>query len=167
MEMDTYPFILQLSTVRVIGILIFFIKLSFEFLFPDKRKMVKILIDARPDTIDVKNVNGTTPLILACDKGITMLIMMFLLEWKTKTSSFVLLSVVNKMLGHDDVAVLLIKNNADINATDSIKRQTPLELAAKRGELKIIVFFYHVVQISNFFLFFQYNLFIAHTFDVC
>lgn len=38
--------------------------------------MVKILIDAKPDTINMKNVNGTTPLIIAADKGI----MMFVLE---------------------------------------------------------------------------------------
>lgn len=39
-------------------------------MFTDKEKMVKILIDAKPDTIDVKNVNGTTPLIVATDNGI-------------------------------------------------------------------------------------------------
>lgn len=31
--------------------------------------MVKILLDAKPDTIEVKNVNGTTPLIAAADNG--------------------------------------------------------------------------------------------------
>lgn len=36
--------------------------------------MVKVLIDAKPDTIDVKNINGTTPLILAADRGIMMLL---------------------------------------------------------------------------------------------
>ena len=66
-------FAVEHSACHWSSFLYFFIKLSFEFLFPDKRKMVKILIDARPDTIDVKNVNGTTPLILACDKGMTML----------------------------------------------------------------------------------------------
>lgn len=45
-------------------------------MFPDKEKIVKILIDAQPDTIDVKNVNWTTPLIVAVDKGIIV----FLLE---------------------------------------------------------------------------------------
>lgn len=31
--------------------------------------MVKILLDAKPDMIEVKNINGTTPLIVAADNG--------------------------------------------------------------------------------------------------
>lgn len=76
MQMEIYQYILHLNTVRIDGILLFkkkkyeeIVKLSFEFLCADKEKMVKILIDAKADTIDVKNVNGTTPLIAAADKG--------------------------------------------------------------------------------------------------
>lgn len=78
MEMEIYQFILRVNTVRinVRNQPSFDIKLGFEFLFPDKEKMVEILIDAKPDTIDVKNINGTTPLALAADRGI----LMFLLE---------------------------------------------------------------------------------------
>lgn len=42
---------------------------ALDSFFPDKEKMVKILLDAKPDMIEVKNINGTTPLIVAADNG--------------------------------------------------------------------------------------------------
>lgn len=68
---ETYQFILQLKTVRVIkknsqkNHKMFALNWFLKILIADKENMVKIIIDTKADMIDVKNDWGQTPLFLA------------------------------------------------------------------------------------------------------
>lgn len=95
-------------------------------MFADKENMVKILIDSNAEMINVRNVKGETPLILAVENNGNN----FHLKFSCDFCSFLF---VYKNTGTESLIKYLIKKGADVNANDK-HEQTLLHWSAENGE---------------------------------
>jgi ankyrin repeat protein len=102
-------------------------------------EQVKELLKTNPNCINEKNVEGYTPLILACYRSNNEVATFFIdngavLDENSPMGSALMASIVK---GNNEIVSLLLKKNADINASDS-QGITPLIYAVQFKNTEVI-----------------------------
>lgn len=105
------------------------------FLFADLENLVKLILDERPDQINVKNDDGETPLFLtSLSNGKFSFGKFKMLKTNAQKISFQSFFFVK--LGSEDLIDYLVNKGADVNAKDNSEK-TSLHWLAVFGKLHL------------------------------